>query len=125
MRQQGQAKYDFVISLQRGIDVFELRANYGSLSVIQVASMLGYNCSAAYRFLSILKELGYVQQTHGKAYELTFKIIEPIFDSLDYQRFAMSISRPALRMSEDRISRMCDDLLSVSHELSRRLKERE
>jgi len=257
MRQNGHTKYFFISSLQRGIEVFELLANYGSLSVSQVASMLGYNRSAAHRFLSTLKELGYVQQTHSKEYEPTFKILElctkvssrfeirksaslfmrslsqktketinlgviqgtdiihldkiestellridpeigsrapaqhtalgkailafipteelkkfcrnsdwtsltpyskttdeeliqelkkirssgwaidneelclglrciavPIFDHLDYPRYAISISGPTLRMSEDRILRMCDDLLSVSRELSRRLKER-
>ena len=69
-------KYYFISSLKKGIDVLELLAEHRELSVSQTAKALGYNRAGAHRFLSTLKELGYVDQTRNGNYELTFKILE-------------------------------------------------
>lgn len=69
-------KYFFINSLKKGIDVLELLAEHSELSVSQTAKALGYNRAGAHRFLSTLKELGYVDQTRNGNYELTFKILE-------------------------------------------------
>ena len=249
-------KYYFISSLEKGLNVLSLLAEHGPMSVSRVAGALGYNRAGAHRFLSTLRELGYVQQTPGGEYEPTFKILElstkvasrfeirksaslfmrhlsattketinlgfiqgtdlvhldkidspellrmdpeigsrapaqntalgkailaflppeefesfcsradwtaltprssttrevliqeldrvrqhgwamdneelclglrciavPIFDHADYPRYAISISGPAMRMSDDRIPRMRDDLIAVSRELSQKLKK--
>lgn len=69
-------KYYYIASLEKGIRVLELLAEHGALHVSQIASALGYNRAGAHRFVSTLKDLGYVQQTSEGRYELTFKILE-------------------------------------------------
>ncbi|MFO8113266.1 MAG: IclR family transcriptional regulator [Desulfosalsimonadaceae bacterium] len=69
-------KYYYITSLEKGFRVLELLAEHGALRVGQIATALGYNRAGAHRFVSTLKDLGYVQQTPEGLYELTFKILE-------------------------------------------------
>lgn len=69
-------KYYHIASLEKGVRVLELLAQHGSKSVSQIAAALGYNRAGAHRFVSTLKDLGYVQQTSEGRYELSFKILE-------------------------------------------------
>jgi DNA-binding IclR family transcriptional regulator len=69
-------KYYYIASLEKGMLVLELLAHYGPKSVSQIASSLGYNRAGVHIFLSTFKDLGYVQQTAGGHYELSFKILE-------------------------------------------------
>ncbi|MDZ7758756.1 MAG: IclR family transcriptional regulator [Desulfovermiculus sp.] len=69
-------KYYYINSLDKGIRVLELLAENGALHVSRIAAALGYNRAGAHRFVSTLKDLGYVQQTADGQYELSFKILE-------------------------------------------------
>jgi len=69
-------KYFFISSLAKGIDVLELLAERGELSVSEVARHLGQNRTGSHRFLATLKELGYVEQNRNNKYHLTFKMLE-------------------------------------------------
>jgi DNA-binding IclR family transcriptional regulator len=67
-------KYFFVSSLAKGLNVLELLAEHGELSVSAVANHLGYNRAGSHRFLATLKELGYVEKNAENRYHLTFKV---------------------------------------------------
>ncbi len=69
-------KYFFISSLAKGLDVLELLAEKGELSVSEVARHLGQNRTGSHRFLATLKELGYVEQNRSNKYHLTFKMLE-------------------------------------------------
>lgn len=69
-------QYYFISSLEKGLNVLSLLTENGAMRVSQVAAALGYNRAGAHRFLSTLRDLGYVQQTPGGEYEPTFKILE-------------------------------------------------
>lgn len=69
-------KYYYITSLEKGLRVLELLSERGAMRVGQIAACLGYNRAGAHRFVSTLKDLGYVQQTAEGLYELTFKILE-------------------------------------------------
>lgn len=69
-------KYYFISSLAKGLDVLELLAEKGNLSVSEVARHLGQNRTGSHRFLATLKELGYVEQNPDNKYHLTFKMLE-------------------------------------------------
>jgi len=69
-------KYYYINSLDKGMRVLELLAENGAMHVSRIASALGYNRAGAHRFVSTLKDLGYVQQTVEGRYELSFKILE-------------------------------------------------
>jgi DNA-binding IclR family transcriptional regulator len=71
-----QKKYYYINSLDKGLRVLELLAEHGSMSVSQIGAALGYNRAGAHRFVSTLKDLGYVHQNEDSKYELTFKILE-------------------------------------------------
>lgn len=47
----------------------------------------------------------------------------PIFDHSNYPRYAISISGPSMRMSDERIALIQEKLLAASRELSQKLKE--
>jgi len=69
-------KYFYISSLAKGIKVLELLAENGDLSVTEVAKQLGINRAASHRFISTLRELGYVEKNDHSQYGLTFKIFE-------------------------------------------------
>ncbi len=69
-------KYYYITSLDKGIRVLELLAEQGARPVSRIADALGYNRAGAHRFVSTLRDLGYVQQTADGQYELSFKILE-------------------------------------------------
>ncbi|MCF8063305.1 MAG: IclR family transcriptional regulator [Deltaproteobacteria bacterium] len=67
-------KYFFVSSLAKGLNVLELLAEHGELSVSEAAHHLGYNRAGSHRFLATLRELGYVEQTARNRYRLSLKL---------------------------------------------------
>lgn len=69
-------KYFFISSLAKGLDVLELLAEKGELSVSEVARSLGHNRTGSHRLLATLRELGYVEQNRNNKYHLTFKMLE-------------------------------------------------
>jgi len=69
-------KYFHIYSLEKGTKVLELLAEKGELSVTKVAELLGLNRTGSHRFLSTLRELGYVEKNQENRYQLSFKILE-------------------------------------------------
>ncbi|MFZ7126541.1 MAG: IclR family transcriptional regulator [Desulfobacterales bacterium] len=69
-------KYYFVSSLGKGLRVLELLAANGELGVSTVAAQLDTNRAGSHRFLSTLRDLGYVEQSEEGRYRLTFKVLE-------------------------------------------------
>ena len=76
-------KYYFVSSLAKGLRILELLAEQGDLSVSQVAAQLGTNRAGSHRFISTLRDLGYVEKTSGGRITLSFKVLELGMKKLD------------------------------------------
>ncbi|MEE4240629.1 MAG: IclR family transcriptional regulator [Desulfopila sp.] len=69
-------KYYFVSSLAKGLSILELLAEKGILSASQVAVHLKTNRAGAHRFISTLRDLGYVDKTPDGKFCLSFKTLE-------------------------------------------------
>lgn len=69
-------KYFFISSLAKGLRVLELLGEHGSLTVSQLARHLDTNRAGSHRFLSTLRELGYVEKDADDHYQLTYKVLE-------------------------------------------------
>ena len=76
-------KYYFVASLAKGLKVLELLAANRDLSASQVAAQLGTSRAASHRFLTTLRDLGYVEKTSANRFRLTFKVVELGMKKLD------------------------------------------
>jgi DNA-binding IclR family transcriptional regulator len=76
-------KYYFVASLAKGLSILELLAERGNMSASQVASHLQTNRAAAHRFISTLRDLGYVDKSHDGKFCLSFKTLELGMKKLD------------------------------------------
>jgi DNA-binding IclR family transcriptional regulator len=75
--------YYFVSSLAKGLRVLEHLAESGEMSAARVAGHLGTSRAAAHRFLSTLRDLGYVEKNDAGRFRLTFKIVELGMQKLD------------------------------------------
>jgi DNA-binding IclR family transcriptional regulator len=69
-------KYYFVASLAKGLRTLELLASRGEMSASSVATHLETSRAASHRFLSTLRDLGYVEKTDGGRFCLSFKVVE-------------------------------------------------
>jgi DNA-binding IclR family transcriptional regulator len=69
-------KYYFVSSLAKGLRVLELLAANGDTSASGVAGHLDTSRAASHRFLTTLRDLGYVEKTGEGQFRLTFKVVE-------------------------------------------------
>lgn len=67
-------RYYMVSTFERGLKMLELLVERKSLSVSEAATALGIQRSASHRFLSTLKELGYVKQDDMARYTLTSRL---------------------------------------------------
>lgn len=76
-------RYYFVSSLAKGLRVLEFLAANGEMSAARVAGHLETSRAAAHRFLSTLRDLGYVEKTDAGRFRLTFKIVELGMKKLD------------------------------------------
>lgn len=76
-------KYYFVSSLAKGLRIMELLAASGEMSASQMASQLSTSRAVSHRFLSTLRDLGYVEKTEAGRFRLTFKIVELGMHKLD------------------------------------------
>jgi DNA-binding IclR family transcriptional regulator len=68
-------KYYQIASLQKGIKVLELLAQHGELSVSETARLMDTNRAGSHRFISTLKDLGYVEKNSTGKYQPTLKIM--------------------------------------------------
>jgi DNA-binding IclR family transcriptional regulator len=68
-------KYYNIASLEKGIRILELLAAHGELSVSEAARLMDTNRAGSHRFISTLKDLGYVEKNSGNKYQPTLKIM--------------------------------------------------
>lgn len=76
-------KYYFVASLAKGLRVLELLAVNGDMSVSRMAACLDTSRAASHRFLTTLRDLGYVEKTEAGRFRLSFKVVELGMRKLD------------------------------------------
>ena len=76
-------KYYFVASLAKGLRVLELLAAKGEMAASRVAGQLDTSRAASHRFLTTLRDLGYVEKTEEGLFRLTFKVVELGMKKLD------------------------------------------
>lgn len=69
-------KYYFVASLARGLRILELLASEGDMSATRMATHLDTSRAASHRFLTTLRDLGYVEKTEEGRFRLSFKVLE-------------------------------------------------
>ncbi|MCG8686208.1 MAG: IclR family transcriptional regulator [Desulfobacterales bacterium] len=69
-------KYYRIASLEKGIKIFELLAQNGELSVTEAAKLMDTNRAGSHRFISTLKDLGYVEKNNNNKYQPTLKIMK-------------------------------------------------
>lgn len=82
MPSQGE-KYYFVSSLAKGLRILEMLAASGEMSASRMAGCLNTSRAAGHRFLTTLRDLGYVEKTEEGRFRLTFKILELGMRKLD------------------------------------------
>lgn len=73
---QQKDKYFFLSTLARGLEIIELLAQEGELSVSEVAKRTGINRTSSHRYLATLKEAGYASQDEDSRYRLSYKVFE-------------------------------------------------
>jgi DNA-binding IclR family transcriptional regulator len=69
-------KYYFVASLAKGLRILEVLAAKGDMSASRVAGCLDTSRAASHRFLTTLRDLGYVEKTEAGRFRLSFKVVE-------------------------------------------------
>ena len=69
-------KYYFVASLAKGLRILELLAESGEMSASRMAAHLNTSRAAGHRFLTTLRDLGYVEKTEEGRFRLSFKVVE-------------------------------------------------
>lgn len=85
-----------ISTLEKGLNIIELLAEYGRLSVTELAKLTGQNRSASHRFLAALKELGYLHQGTDSKYRLSLKLFE-IANKIDNIDTVRSVARSFMR----------------------------
>lgn len=89
-------KYYFISSLAKGLRILELLAEHGDLTVSQVAAHLETNRAGSHRFISTLRDLGYVEKNREGRITLSYKVLELGMKKLD--RFEIhQVSRPFMQ----------------------------
>ena len=69
-------KYYQISSLEKGLNVLEAIVENGELTVTRAAALLKLNRASAHRFITTLRDLGYVRKNQHNHYEATFKLLE-------------------------------------------------
>ncbi len=69
-------QYFLLSTLQRGLEILDMLAEQTELSVSETAARLNINRSSAHRFLSTLRESGYVVQNSQGRYQASFRLFE-------------------------------------------------
>ena len=89
-------KYYQIGSLEKGIKILETIIEHGEMTVTQAAKQLDINRASAHRFITTLRDLGYVRKNQHGNYEATFKMLELGMrqaDKFEIRRLA----KPAMR----------------------------
>jgi DNA-binding IclR family transcriptional regulator len=69
-------KYYQISSLEKGIKILETIVEHGELTVTKVANLVGVNRASSHRFITTLRDLGYLRRNQDGSYEPTFKMLE-------------------------------------------------
>ena len=69
-------KYYQIGSLEKGLNILEAIVEHGELTVSKAATLLDINRASAHRFITTLRDLGYVRKNQHNKYEATFKMLE-------------------------------------------------
>ena len=69
-------KYYFVASLAKGLRILELLATHGDMSASRMAAHLSTSRAASHRFLTTLRDLGYVEKTEEGRFSLSFRVLD-------------------------------------------------
>ncbi|WP_176761292.1 IclR family transcriptional regulator [Desulforhopalus singaporensis] len=85
-----------ISTLEKGLNILEILAENGSLSVTELAKLSGQNRSASHRFLAALKDLGYLHQGADSKYSLSLKLFE-IANKIDDIDTVRSLARSFMR----------------------------
>ena len=89
-------KYYQISSLEKGLGILEAIVRNGQLTVTEAAKMLSLNRASAHRFISTLRDLGYVRRNPNGDYEATFKLLElgmAQADKFEIRRMAKPVMR--------------------------------
>jgi DNA-binding IclR family transcriptional regulator len=89
-------KYYQISSLEKGLKVLECIVRHGRLTVTEAAKDLGLNRASAHRFITTLRDLGYVRRNPSGDYEATFKLLElgmAQADKFEIRRMAKPVMR--------------------------------
>lgn len=76
-------KYYFVASLAKGLRILEVLAAKGDMSVSRMADCLDTSRAASHRFLTTLRDLGYVEKNDDGRFCMSFKVLELGMKKLD------------------------------------------
>ncbi len=69
-------KYYQISSLEKGLKILEAIIDNGELTVTGAANLMNLNRASAHRFITTLRDLGYVRKNQHNNYEATFKLLE-------------------------------------------------
>jgi DNA-binding IclR family transcriptional regulator len=89
-------KYYQISSLEKGLKVLEAIVRHGQLTVTEAAKLLGLNRASSHRFITTLRDLGYVRRNPRGDYEATFKLLElgmAQADKFEIRRMAKPVMR--------------------------------
>ena len=89
-------KYYQIGSLEKGMKILEALVENGELTVTETAARLKLNRASAHRFITTLRDLGYVRKNQQGRYEATFKLLElgiKQADKFEIRRMAKPVMR--------------------------------
>lgn len=100
-------KYYQIGSLEKGLHILEAIIEHGELTVTNAAAILGLNRASAHRFITTLRDLGYVRKNQHNNYEATFKMLElgmKQADKFEVRRMAKPFMRELAAMFDETIN---------------------
>ncbi|MDR1045181.1 MAG: IclR family transcriptional regulator [Candidatus Adiutrix sp.] len=100
-------KYYQISSLEKGLKMLETIIEHGELTVTRAANCLELNRASAHRFITTLRDLGYVRKNQHNNYEATFKVLElgmKQADSFEIRRLAKPCMRELSNMFDETIN---------------------
>ncbi len=100
-------KYYRIASLEKGIRILELLAEHGELSVSEAARLMDTNRAGSHRFISTLKDLGYVEKNSSNKYQPTLKVMSlatKVANRFEIRRVAKPYMHRLSMMSKETIN---------------------
>lgn len=89
-------KYYQIGSLEKGLRILEAIVAHGGLTVTEAANSLSINRASAHRFITTLRDMGYVRKNRHNIYEATFKLLE--LGTTQANKFEIrQIAKPVMR----------------------------